>query len=240
MSKGLITVKSEKKSASCHMQKDEIFLKNLKDNPKLLLHFYEWEKPSLTFGYFIKPDNHLHLDTLKKKNLDIAKRPTGGGITFHLFDLAFSLLLPSHHPCFSLNALNNYAFINDIVLKAALKFSGLKGEPSLLVNATKEKTSASYFCMAQPTKYDVFLNGKKVGGAAERLTKFGLLHQGTLTLKLPADDFLRSVLKDKDVFSCMKRNSCLLLDEQANEKTVLEAKNELQQLLIEAFSSNLL
>src|SRR5262245_31418114 len=39
------------------------------------LRFYAWKKPSLTYGYFVKPEEWLHLDRLLEEGWDIGRRP---------------------------------------------------------------------------------------------------------------------------------------------------------------------
>lgn len=187
-----------------------------------ILHFYQWKRPSATYGYFIKPEEHLQSTTL-----DLARRPTGGGILFHLNDLAFSVLIPSSHPAYSLNTMDNYAFINTRISQALSHFMGK--ECSLL---DKEQPPLDehcrFFCMAKPTKYDVMFNGRKVGGGAQRRTKNGFLHQGSILLTLPDEAFLRSVLlPDTCVLDAMLKHSALLDRPQD--------PCELKQLLIDAF-----
>ncbi len=48
--------------------------------------------------------------------------------------------------------------------------------------------------MAHPTKFDIMLDGRKVGGAAQRRTKHGLLHQGSICLTNVPEDCLAEVL----------------------------------------------
>src|SRR5689334_18889962 len=97
-------------SAENNMRIDQTYLDSLSDQSQALLHLYEWEKPSITYGYFSQPSKVLLPEGIEKYGLQLAKRPTGGGIIFHSFDLAFSILVPSSHPHFSLNTLENYAW----------------------------------------------------------------------------------------------------------------------------------
>src|SRR5262249_49694531 len=139
-----------------------------------------------TYGHFIAPSQFLNLSAMADLGLDLAQRPTGGGITFHLSDLAFSMLIPASHPGYSANTLANYAFINHLVAKAIKEFMHLSKEPLLLpIEPALSDPKAAHFCMAKPTKYDLMLDGRKVAGAAQRRTKFGFLHQGTISLALP-------------------------------------------------------
>lgn len=151
------------------------------------LRFYEWSGPSATYGYFLKPEDYFDLKGVEKHSLTLARRPTGGGIIFHTCDLAFSLIVPASHPFYTLDPLQSYHEINSRVLKAI-------GDAASLSEA--HSPSRGGFCMAKPTKYDLMLNGKKVGGAAQRKTKNGLLHQGSLYLAHPDFDMLQDVLKN--------------------------------------------
>lgn len=190
------------------MAKDADLLQQLDPNGLPILHLYEWEGDSLTYGYFTKPEDYLHVPELTACGIRMARRPTGGGIIFHLADLAFSVLIPVNHPGFSLNTLENYAYINRIVSRAIDKLTGNRVYPLLQEGCGGD---CSNFCMSQPTQYDLIVNGRKVGGAAQRKTKRGYLHQGSISLTLPPQDVLRGVLKDEGVLEQMEKNSYPLL-----------------------------
>ena len=87
-----------------------------------------------------------------------------------------------------------------------------------------------YFCLAKPTKYDVIFSGRKVGGAAQRRTKEGFLHQGSITLGMVSRNFLEDVLEDKEVIDAMTRNSCALLSEDETIGQLQDAKRLMHQL----------
>jgi lipoate-protein ligase A len=214
-----------KASAQSNMESDEARLKSLKSNSEPILRFYEWETDAATYGYFVDPTEFF----LEGQPLQIARRPTGGGIIFHRFDLAFSLLIPASHPAYSTNTLDNYAYVNERVIGAIRRFR--KGLSPKLYHCSS--TCATRFCMAKPTQYDVVIDGKKVGGAAQRRTKQGFLHQGSLCMTLPPSGYLEKVLKGgKQIAEEIFTNSYPLL---SPEDPIEDAKHSLRSFLIDAF-----
>lgn len=156
-----------------------------------ILRFYEWEQPSATYGYFIKPEEYFIEVKVKELGLNLSKRPTGGGVIFHTGDLAFSLTLPATHPFYKMNPQESYLKIHQRVGEAIRE---VLGEPCSLA-CVCESTPRGGFCMAKPTIYDILYKGKKVGGAAQRRTKRGLLHQGSLFLRMPPRELVLATVK---------------------------------------------
>lgn len=60
------------------METDAALLQSLIQNPRVILHFYEWETPSATYGYFLDPNLYFNRTGLQKHALRLARRPTGG------------------------------------------------------------------------------------------------------------------------------------------------------------------
>lgn len=194
-----------------------------------ILHLYDWKAPSATYGHFIQPFDHLS----DKISLELAKRPTGGGVIFHTHDWAFSMLVPASHEAFSMNTLDNYAFVNHLLIEVIGQFLGQKAGLSLLPGeCEKDNKCVGNFCMAKPTKYDVMLEGKKVCGGAQRRTKNGFLHQGTISLSLPDRDFLDEVLLDEAVLRAMFENTYSLLADIPSAKDLVEARKFLKNTFI--------
>jgi lipoate-protein ligase A len=187
-------------------------LLNLKSSDLPSLTFYDWQMPAFTYGYFSNIDQHLNLQKADEMGYKSGKRPTGGGIIFHSHDVAFSFLLPSSQ--ISENTLKNYCFVNSIVNHALSDFK------CTLFTEDKDPAALSPFCWAKPTIYDLFWQGKKVGGAAQRRTKNGLLHQGSLCVK-PLND-LEGLFADKEHFHSILQNSTHLKVEPGDLKKCLE------------------
>lgn len=179
-----------------NMSLDAKLLAELDPQGSPLLHLYDWMRPSITYGHFIDSQKLLNGDALARHKIDVARRPTGGGIVFHIWDFAFSFLMPAAHPLCSSNTLDNYRFVNEFVLEAAIEHFGLDQAPLLIAEAAPlHGPACAHFCMARPTVYDVVYQGRKIAGAAQRRTQRGYLHQGTISLAAPNYDLLREVLR---------------------------------------------
>lgn len=211
-----------------NMAMDAQLLQELSDP---ILHLYDWKSPSATYGHFIKPESYIQMNC----ELELARRPTGGGIIFHVSDFAFSVLIPASHPGYSLNTLENYAFINERVRNVIQSFLGDKGASLLDEEQKPLDESSQHFCMAKPTKYDVMIGGCKAGGGAQRRTQYGFLHQGTISIALPSEEFLSRVLKPgTQVLNSMRANTFALLA-APTQSEIKDARQTLRDLIIEAF-----
>lgn len=123
--------------------------------------------------------------------MPIVRRITGGGVVEHGDDLTFSIVLSKNEmPVFG-NAQSSYQLINNIiisVIKGVSQDKKIELYPTHSIPHAQERKS--YFCFQKPTKYDLMLNGIKIGGNAQRRAEGKLLHQGSLRLVM--DDFQRS------------------------------------------------
>ena len=231
-------IHSNQQSAQYYMDLDAKLLKFMKRDDHPILHFYDWIQPSMTYGYFIDPSRFINLKKAKQIGLDYARRPTGGGMIIHSWDLTFSILLPASHPSFSLNTLDNYHFINSAVKMTLNHF--FKSHPKHPLSLLQEETpsldpQSHYFCMAQPTQYDVMFKNKKIAGGAQRRRKEGFLHQGSITIATPDKHFIENVLlpHTKQVYQAMLLNTYPLCQSRIELETM---RTELKRLLEESLT----
>ncbi len=226
-------------SAESNMEFDSKLLDHLKENDQPILHFYDWDGLSASYGHFIDPYMFLSKEGIEEVNLNLAKRPTGGGIVLHTSDYAFSCLIPSGHPKFGINTLDNYELINCIVIEALQKLMGNSNNFQLLPYDPKPSTpSCQFFCMAKATKYDVMIEGKKVGGAAQRRKKQGFLHQGTISIAAMPKQFLNKILlPDSGVLAAMVENTYTLLGDHWTQEELEKTRLEIKKYLIQSFEN---
>src|SRR5262249_35066182 len=138
------------------MAYDAKLLEELAESHSPVLHLYEWQRPSATYGHFSQPEKLLSAEA--EDFIDLARRPTGGGVIFHVADWAFSMLVPASHPHYSQNTLENYAYVNGWVMEGIKRFLGREINASLLpCEPVVSCEEAGCFCMGKPTKYDVVI-----------------------------------------------------------------------------------
>ena len=211
---------SGKNRAEVNMALDQKFLEELHPSDLPILHFYDFEKPAATYGLFLKPEQFLKQDL----GLDLAKRPTGGGVLFHLWDLTFSVLIPKDHPGYTDDVMKNYKYINDAVLEAISIYLELPLVNLLPDEPVPESEVSKHFCFAKPTKYDVMIGGKKVAGAAQRRKKNGFLHQGSISMVMPDFAYLKNLFpKEPELATLMEAHTFVLTEGNLeNEKLKLQ------------------
>jgi len=144
------------------------------------IRFYQWDHSALSFGYFGK------FEEVKGHDRDIVRRWTGGGIVFHGEDLTYSLVIPASDDAFTKSSKQIYEEAHRAVRHALINdglFAELSAVAALDERRTKNPAVKDHRyneCFVNPVQADVVLNGRKIAGAAQRRTRRGLLHQGSI------------------------------------------------------------
>ena len=150
-----------------NMAIDEVLL--TKARPPIL-RFYRWNAPSLSFGYFVRFAEAREM----AGNRDVVRRWTGGGIVPHGEDLTYSIMIGAQDGTFALPSNIIYQRVHSM-LGDALRENGIA---AVLTETKAPKISDA--CFANPVVSDLIEGGRKIAGAAQRKTRRGLLHQGSI------------------------------------------------------------
>ena len=77
-----------------------------------------------------------------------------------------------------------------------------------------------------------------MAGAAQRKTKRGFLHQGTIALMMPAEEILQEVLlHPQDLTVAMQQHTFPLLHQTSSMLSLRDARSALKQALAKAFKT---
>ena len=170
-----------KSSAAANMAIDESLLRHAQAP---VLRIYGWQETCVSIGYFQKA-------SVVATGTSFVRRYTGGGLVEHGQDLTYTLVLPADHPLTEAGTLPSYRAIHEGVA-SALRAAGVECR---LATAQPKKDHAS--CFLKPVPADVLdSKGKKLAGAAQRRTRQGCLHQGSILLSSQIPSQLPKILPD--------------------------------------------
>jgi lipoate-protein ligase A len=166
-------------SPAWNMALDDALLRLAPQRGRALLRVYSWDQPSISIGYFQKYPEHLAASHA------IVRRPTGGGLVYHVDDTTYTVVAPPGHWLHKMSTGEAYCALHKAVA-AALNQGGLADDCSC-GDATEPDAavaSRAYECFANPVAGDVVDGERKLAGAAQRRTREGMLHQGSIAARV--------------------------------------------------------
>jgi lipoate-protein ligase A len=134
-----------------------------------VLRIFRWSGPWISLGYFTP----WHEASAVRPDLPVCRRWTGGGVVVHENDFTFALAAPRSEDWARLRPEESYR-----VVHAAL--AGALREVGLAATMFADEARGGAACFAGPVRYDVVNGTRKIAGGAQRRTKRGLLHQGSI------------------------------------------------------------
>ncbi len=202
--------------AATNMAVDEALLLEAAQRELPLLRVYSWARPAVSIGYFQKFPAHL------AGTYEIVRRPTGGGLVYHGDDTTYTVVVPPSHRVFRLPVSDAYCIIHKAVAAA------LDMQANLFDESTRSPRG-SYRCFESPVQGDVVAGGRKLAGGAQRRTRWGLLHQGSIAVTLSAEDleqgFRKHLAAEFRVYE-LSETERALADKLAREKYSAVAWNQ--------------
>jgi len=148
------------------------------------LRVYRWDGPAVSLGC----SQSLAAVRGLYPHLPLVRRWTGGGIVEHLGDWTFSLIVPTRETLAALRPTETYRRIHE-ALRLAL---GQLGLVTRLVQADDTRPGAA--CFSAPALHDIHnAQGEKLCGGAQRRTRRGFLHQGSIQQVAVPEGFGRRV-----------------------------------------------
>lgn len=153
--------------AAVNMAVDEVLLLHA---VRPILRVYAWARPAVTFGYF----EHWEPVAAAFPGREWVRRWTGGGVVPHGEDWTYSLIVPRGEAFARETPAESYRVIHE-TLGAAMRTQGVE---TMVTPQAAPKVSQA--CFENPAQFDLLSAGHKIAGAAQRRSRFGMLHQGSV------------------------------------------------------------
>lgn len=146
-----------------------------------VLRFYSWKPAGLSIGYF-QPIKNFNFNNLKKHEVDIVRRITGGNAVLHDRELTYSFIIDENKMPKSI--IDSYKQISKGLLQG-LKNLGLSPE----MNKNVEKKGRSAACFNDPSWYEILVDGKKIVGSAQKRVDGKLLQHGAVLIDIDIEKY---------------------------------------------------
>ncbi|MCX6075353.1 MAG: lipoate--protein ligase family protein [Campylobacterales bacterium] len=206
-------------TAQYNMALDEALLRNFTKGSLPILRVYRWEC-SLSFGRFSDVRSSVDLKILQEKRLSHVRRMTGGGVLVHGGDFSYTLVLP-RESLKDVGVKKSYKYLCGFLLELYKRL----GLNAAFAHDLKLQSSKSNICMASYEPYDIIIDGKKMGGNAQRYTKDLLFQHGTIPITLNSEAFKDLFLEESGL------GAAAALDKMQKAIT----PEQLTNMLLEAF-----
>jgi lipoyl(octanoyl) transferase len=197
---------SQNLSSNLNSNIDKKLFKEFKKDDLPIFRVYSWQR-SISFGAGQDPNDYQNL--LKKYENNYSKRATGGGVLFHGHDISYSLVIPSSFVK-EKSVKANYEKICSFLLKF---YENLGLKASFAKDLENIVLSKNPYCQVGFEAYDIIINGKKIGGNAQKISKDVILQHGSIPLKtVSKDEAFGTSLEDFKIDLDFETASKMLID----------------------------
>ena len=215
--------------AARNMAVDGIIYQRYLEDGIGVLRLYRWEAPSFTFGFSQKPEELLDLEACAKDDIGVAKRITGGGLLFHDDEITYSFACSKSDINEAPGVLVDYRNICRFLLRF-YETLGLCPVFALQEPDFKDKSVPHEICSAAYEKYDIVIDGRKIGGNAQKRNRQMIFQHGSIPIRVNWEKARRYFKPAAATVPIMA--TCL-----AQELNPLPDRAVLEQKLLDAFSA---
>ncbi|MCD6578487.1 lipoate--protein ligase family protein [bacterium] len=176
MNQKLRVIKNKRYKGSFNMALDEAIFQDYNKEGIPTLRFYQWEKPTLSLGYFQK--SRLFENLWGSVQTDIVRRPTGGRGVIHDLELTYAVV-GGYDEFFNGKDLVGSYFDISKLFQRAFKNMGINIE----IEKQKLKTNSPN-CFESPSLFEITLKGYKIIGSAQYRNSGKFLQHGSIILDI--------------------------------------------------------
>lgn len=152
-----------------------------------ILRLYGWSPPAFSCGRFQQPEEIIDLKSCRSDGVQVVKRITGGGVIYHADELTYSLVCSTRLIPAGNSVKDAFFFLTSFLLTfyrnlGLIPRYGAQHPPSDL--RLGERTP---LCFAGVEHCDILINGRKIGGNAQKRLKNVIFQHGSIPLVQMAD-----------------------------------------------------
>lgn len=147
-----------------------------------VLRLYGWRPAALSLGRFQAAGEVLDLERCRHESVPFVRRVSGGGVIYHAEELTYSIVCSPEHISTSASVKDSFRTLTSFLLAF---YHRLGLNPSYAVDAVPDCRvlgSRTAFCFAGKESFDILIDGRKIGGNAQRRKKGIIFQHGSIPL----------------------------------------------------------
>jgi len=148
-----------------------------------ILRLYGWNPPAFSFGRFQKPEEIIDLHRCRADRVQVVKRITGGGVIYHAAELTYSLVCPADFLPGSRGVKDAFYQLTSFLVRFYKKLGLDAGHAVDSYAGDKKLGERTPLCFAGIESCDILINGRKIGGNAQRRLKNVIFQHGSIPLQ---------------------------------------------------------
>jgi len=176
-------IRSGSADAMYNMALDEKMFDRYMEDGIPVFRVYGWESASFTYGVSQKPENEIDIKRCALDGVQIAKRMTGGGVLFHHNEVTYSLVCAKEDIKEPDGVFVSYRKISAFLISFYGSL-GLNASFALEAEDFKDRCAPHELCSASREKYDIVINGKKIGGNAQKRKRRAVFQHGSIPISV--------------------------------------------------------
>ena len=144
---------------------------------------YSWSPPALSIGRFQNPSKEIDLERCNRDNLTLIRRITGGGALYHADELTYSIVCSIEQIPETVSVKDSFRVLTGFLLDFYHAL-GLNAAYAVdAVSNTGQLGGRTSFCYAGKETFDILVDGRKMGGNAQRRLKNIVFQHGSIPKK---------------------------------------------------------
>jgi lipoate-protein ligase A len=187
---------------AANMAVDEYLFGSLGKEPRTIVRFYSWERPTASLGYSQSADRVLDVEYCRNNGIDVVRRITGGKLVLHWREVTYSIA-SSDAEMFSPTLAESYRLISAALIRGLEKM-GLRAR--LAGPPPSSYLKGNMPCFAYPARDEIEIEGRKIVGSAQKRVAGRFLQHGSIPLQ-GDEGLLRRISLARDEDSDLKRTS---------------------------------
>jgi len=147
-----------------------------------VLRLYGWEPAALSLGRFQAAGDVLNLPRCRNERVAVVRRITGGGVIYHADELTYSIVCSPDQIPPAASIKDSFRVLTAFLI-AFYRRLGLEAGYAVDASTPGERLGErTGFCFAGRESYDILVQGRKIGGNAQRRLKSVIFQHGSIPL----------------------------------------------------------